>query len=350
MTNPSEDNRATVHDLIRQREQLRGWLAKLDEVGTQAPGRVAERVRADYRDRLSRVTEELGSHREELERNLAALRGDLADAETRREGALEALEEQRLRHMIGELDDAGWEGVRPGLEGDVAGAEEEVGRMRDEVEHLSRLVGEISAEPPQAEEPAAPPPAPAPPAVEEAPAPEPEPEPEPVAEAPAAPEPEPAPAADPFGEELPAAPAGDPFGQEFPAEPAAPAPAAGGEDEEDLPWLESLDRKTAEWEAGGDDGLDFLNDIPETRGAPGTGASSSSSADAGLAEDDLAFLEELDRAISGGTPAPATPPATPPPPAPPASGGVPAGRLICKECGAPNEPHSWYCEVCGSEL
>jgi ribosomal protein L40E len=24
--------------------------------------------------------------------------------------------------------------------------------------------------------------------------------------------------------------------------------------------------------------------------------------------------------------------------------------LLCKECGAINEPQAWYCEICGSEL
>jgi uncharacterized OB-fold protein len=30
--------------------------------------------------------------------------------------------------------------------------------------------------------------------------------------------------------------------------------------------------------------------------------------------------------------------------------GVMSEPLLCKECGAINEPHSWYCEICGSEL
>ncbi|HEX5870518.1 MAG TPA: zinc finger protein, partial [Longimicrobium sp.] len=49
------------------------------------------------------------------------------------------------------------------------------------------------------------------------------------------------------------------------------------------------------------------------------------------------------------TPPPAQPAATPPAPAA-AGGAARAEPLLCTECGAINEPHSWYCEICGSEL
>ncbi|HET6233043.1 MAG TPA: hypothetical protein VFE05_23400 [Longimicrobiaceae bacterium] len=409
-----------VHDLIRQREQLRGWIAKLDEVRTEASERVAERVRGDYQARLARVTEELGTHREELDRNLAALRTGMDEADGRRAAALDALEETRLRHVIGELDDAAWDEARPGMENDAATAEEELGRARDEVERLSRLLAEIGggdaadAEPQTGDgQPATASDASSDasasadadgsgdvtaaagydddPAVEAEPV-----DVEPIGADVAAPEAiaddtdfedaeeEIAPeidAGEPFAEQYPseaaaanasAEPEGDPFGNEF----AADATAAAGEeaaDEEDvdLPWLDALDRQTAAWDApaapkapGWDappakpsawdagaesDGLEFLNDVDV--GPSTVGKSSGSAADAGLAADDLAFLEELDRAISGSPT---------PPPAPSGRGGgdvptlpsgaPPAGRLLCKECGALNEPHAWYCEVCGSEL
>jgi hypothetical protein len=335
----SPDNRSTVHELIQQRERLRGWIGKLDEVGREAPDRVAQRVRGDYQARLESVTEELAGHRGELERDLASRRDDLSAAEERRAAVQDAMEEVRLRHLIGELDDRAWESARPGLEADVTDAQAALERTRAEAEDLERLVREIQSAD------AAP--------VPEAAEPEPEPAPAPQAaaaeEPPFAAEPEREPFAEPFRhaeppiESAPAAPQpqrpADPFGDEF---------SGGGiTDDEDLPWLESLERKTAEWESGTsqDSGLEFLDTL---------GADRPAQSDAQIAEDDLAFLEELDRAIAGNTP---------PPPAPPAAGGgkatdlptqpagsTPAGRLICKECGAPNEPHAWYCEVCGSEL
>lgn len=359
--NGTDPSRSAVHDLIGQREQLRAWLARLDEVGTRAPGRVAERVRGDYEERLRRVDEELGTHLGELEQGLAAVRASLVDAEGRRERAQDALEEMQLRHLIGELDEVSWDDARPALEGEVADADEALSRTRDEVERLSRLVADVAGEPVSevapVDEPAvevgggtgefATAEVEAPAEVDDADSDEWEPE-VPLEAGPGDlhdPEPTRGPAAAP-DEQFGGVPTGDPFANEFPPTPAPAPSSALADDGEDLPWLAALDEKTAEWEpqTPESDGLEFLNDIPETRaGARG---------DESLADDDLAFLEELDRAISGdASAAPAPPPApgggaaTPPPLA-----GTPAGRLICKECGAPNEPHSWYCEVCGSEL
>ncbi|HEX8358791.1 MAG TPA: hypothetical protein VF613_01635 [Longimicrobium sp.] len=340
-----------VHALVQQREQLRGWIAKLDEVSAGAPTRVAERIRQDYRERLERVTSALGEHRDEIGRSLEAMRLELHEAEERHTLAGEALEEMRLRHLIGELGDAEWETQRGRLDVEVASAEAEMRRLTGETERLAALAAEVSGEPASAQTAFA--------SVAEEPADETA---EPLAfieDAPVASEPapeaeaeaetagwlneislDPAPASDPAP---PAADASadewDPFGEGF-----GGAAETRADTEGDLPWLETSEPATPEpWSPASSegDGLEFLNDlgtsVPET---PSTGD---------LAEDDLAFLEELDRAISGAPSA--SRPATPPPAASgdPAPGGS-GGPLLCKECGAINEPHSWYCEICGSEL
>ncbi|HEX6909993.1 MAG TPA: hypothetical protein VF142_06350 [Longimicrobium sp.] len=367
---------AVVPDLIRLREQLTGWIARLDEVGPQASSRVAERVRADYVDRLRRVNEDLASHRGEIEADLAGFRAALAEAEEMRGRAADELDELSLRHLIGELDEGAWDEARPSLERRVADADDAVSRARAEVEHLERLAADIAG---AAETPAAPPPLPSldepTPSAGSIASHEPPPLPgadEPAAPAPEEPEssfgepeaaaqPEPQPsifsAADEFEPDLPsepepraeaAAPAADatleappadareaaeaasgdewdPFGSEFTPEPKQ------GDAEEDLPWLEGIDEAARGWTPPAAD----------------------------LGADDLAFLEELDRAIgssaaSGGakssTPPPAQPAGTPPAAPASGSGGARAEPLLCKECGAINEPHSWYCEICGSEL
>lgn len=460
MTTPTTETGGGVHDLVRQRDQLRSWIAKLDEVQTGVPGRVTERVRADYQDRLRRVTEELSAHGEEIARSLDGLRADLAAAEERRAHASDALEEARLRNLIGEMDDAAWEETRPALEEAVAAAEDAAAHAHDEVERLSALSRDIADA-----------------AAGSAGA---SPEPEPAAateddgggmdddrfgaadgfgaSAPSAPEARaddgdewedsfpdesvsaPVEAEGGFGgaagddadgsaegggvgadaaagagtvsgEELaawiteieaettarepsadrgeaaahepPAAPAGgdrrfaaanedetaeawDPFANEFGGSPAAPT-TQPGEATQDLPWLDGIEGGAAgKWASPSEpaDELAFLDNLENASPAPGAQANGGD-----LAADDLAFLEELDRAISGGPQRPAAPPAEPeglgngfaggsgggftPPPAAAAQPGEEKKRgeaLLCKECGAINEPQAWYCEICGSEL
>ncbi|HEX2209882.1 MAG TPA: hypothetical protein VHG93_19530, partial [Longimicrobium sp.] len=307
---------ATVHDLIRQREQLTGWIARLDEVGGQASTRAAERIRADYVERLRRVNESLSSHRGEIQADLERFRGALAQAEERRLAVADEMDEVSLRHLIGELDEEAWNAARPDLEARVRAEEEAVAAARAEVERLETLAADIASaehEVPSlgqahaAEAEAAPQPAAA--------------EPEPVAEAPASPfdrdatedfEPE-LPADLPTVDDLPsAAPAQtsfeappadvreaadavsadewDPFGGEFGTEPKM------GDAEEDLPWLEGIDEAARGWTPpaaapADDQGLEFLRGIDE----PGEGpAATPPSAPSGgdLGADDLAFLEE----------------------------------------------------------
>jgi hypothetical protein len=355
--NDASSSGATVQELIRLREQLTAWIGKLDEVGPQASSAVAERVRADYQDRLRRVTEDLGSHGEEIAADLERFREALGDAETRRAAAGEALEEARLRHLIGELDDAAWDEARPELERDVSGADDAVAHARAEVERLQSLSADIQGaaaveEVEEVEEVEAvwtPEPE-----VEEAPEAQPETEPtsEPAPESEPEPEPEQAPPAAEAREAADAAPADewDPFGGEFGTEEKV------GDAAEELPWLAGIEDAKG-WEppaaeGEGDSGLEFLRGIDEPA-APAADAAEPAAPDLGA--DDLAFLEELDRSIGG---AGARPPsdAAPQPPQPAPAEGAPAPAasraepLLCKECGAINEPHSWYCEICGSEL
>lgn len=347
---------ASALELIRLREQLTAWIAKLDEVGTQASSHVAERVRADYRERLARVNDELGAHREEIEADLQRFRGAREEAEARRGAAGEALEETRLRHLIGELDDAAWEAARPSLEAEVSGADDAVAHARAEVARLEALSADVGSAAAAAAEAAVAPAGelevvwtPEEDAAAERQA-EVRAEPEPLAtadepSAAAPPAPEPAPPADAReAADAAGAETWDPFGGEFGV---GEKPGDAGED---LPWLSGIDDPAKEWTAPGEDsGLEFLRGIDEP-GKPAAGAEPA----AGLGADDLAFLEELDRSIGGATPRPPAP-ATPTPPKPPAEEPTPAPGsrnepLLCKECGAINEAHAWYCEICGSEL
>jgi len=379
MTNPANAAADGVQELVRQREQLRAWIAKLDEVQTGAPSRVAERVRADYEERLRRVTDELSAHGEEIQRALEEQRRELAAAEERRAHAADALEETRLRHLIGELDEGAWDQARLPLEAEAAAADEAVARAQGEVERLAALSGDVAGgATPGAEDPEAAP------AAEAAP------------EADASDEaqesiiipPDEEPEAPVSGDDLAAwiteveaevtssesiapreadAEGWDPLANEFGGGQASPA-TQPGDAARDLPWLGSLEGSAPRWDAGpaeGEDELAFLENL-ETPAPAAEGAAPA----AELADDDLAFLEELDRAISGGAQRPAAP-AAPQAETPGLSGSFAGGSgdgpgappadlteeqpkrgeaLLCKECGAINEPQAWYCEICGSEL
>lgn len=323
------DAPSAVETLTRRRAQLQDWLGRLGEVGSGVPGHVTERVRRDYEDRLRAVTQELGEHRDALTAELDDRRAELEDADARRTAAADDLEEARLRHLIGELEAGEWDARRPELESALATAETQATGIRTEVERLDALLRDMPG---------------------------------------AAPEPQPEPAA-------PAAEAQQPDWMSD-AQPAAGAQQAGqGEWPRDPPPVEEIalpprdtsddtipeftpfaqDDRTGAGAADDDLGVDlsWLEDVEQVSttvdlsggAAPAPADTDDSSAD------DLAFLEELDRAISASPSAgqAGSPSAAMPDPDRTLDPDR-AGMLLCKECGAINEPQLWYCEICGSEL
>jgi hypothetical protein len=325
-TPPATDAPSAVETLTRRRAQLQDWLGRLGEVGSGVPGHVADRVRRDYEDRLRSVTQELSEHREALTAELDGRRAELEGADARRSAAADDLEEARLRHLIGELAEEDWEARRPELESALAAAETQASGVRAEVERLDALLRDMpgaAPEPPAgAAAPAVQAEAAAPDAVETE-------QPEWMSEPEAEPEPR-APEAflPPRDTSDDTIPEFTPFAQDDRANAAAADDDLGV----DLSWLEDVEQVSTSAE--------------RTGGAAAVPADEEDSS-----ADDLAFLEELDRAISAS----------------PAAGGagspsaaVPdpdrtldpdrAGMLLCKECGAINEPQLWYCEICGSEL
>ena len=68
-----------IRTLLERRAQYMEWLAKLHDLGGKYRPEVAKRVRADYRERLTGVEDELHGHKEELEASLAQRRGRLSE-------------------------------------------------------------------------------------------------------------------------------------------------------------------------------------------------------------------------------------------------------------------------------
>jgi hypothetical protein len=308
----STDAPSAVETLTLQRTRIQDWLARLSDVGSEVPPHVTERVRRDYEDRLRDVTRQLAEHRDALSAELDDRRGELEDADALRAAAQDDLQEARLRHMIGEVEEGDWDERRPRLESALADAEADAARVRGEVERLESLLRDVG----DGDEPPAPAPAPA---VE------------------AQPELESEPVAEPAFAELPPRDSSDDTIPEFMPYSGSfgPGDAAAGDADDDL---------------GVD--LSWLEDVEQAAPAEPSAGSPAAPADvsAETSADDLAFLAELDRAISHSTTSDGS--------ASPSVGGTDdrtldpdrAGMLLCKECGAINEPQLWYCEICGSEL
>lgn len=298
--------------LISQRAQLQSWLDQLAEKASNAPAHVVERVRTDYQQRLDGVTDQLTGHLAGLQDSLTSLQTDLTEVESRSGKARDELEEARLRHMIGEIEDGDWAKREPDLARALSDAEEERQMIAEEVQRLSDLVREIEA--PGSV-----------PAV--------------AASAVAAP-----PAAPIAVEPAPARNAKKSAKQEEPTPAAEPVTMAEAEnaDEADA----AVDELFAAWatdenEAESDEALPWLAE-PE---APSSAPAAAAAAPAGD-ETDLAFLEELDRVI-GATTSTAEEGAG----EPELAGALPPKEgVACKECGASNDARSWYCEICGMEL
>ncbi|HEX6926499.1 MAG TPA: zinc ribbon domain-containing protein [Longimicrobiaceae bacterium] len=323
---PSEQQQTgteTTAELLARRTQLQEWLARLDEVGSDIPAQVARRVREDYEQRLAAVMAELAAHSEALASDRERLEERLLAAAERHDAAIEALEEARLRHRIGELSDEHWEERRPGLEAEVAAAAEERAKTEREMAALDDLLRQVAVGTHDDEAtvedggPAAATPADGPAWDADAPVSE---APQPTSFADAAAEWDP----DlPLLEEVvvPAPQEDSAEGGEGSREGSAHPPQAsfGGVAAPDDELVE-ITAFAAEAEA-------LANELdPEHR------------------DDDYAFLQELDRAIA------ATAPRAPAEEDVPSAETRPQPGLKCPECGYSNDPAAWYCGVCGVDL
>jgi hypothetical protein len=134
-----------IRSLLEQRAQYMEWLARLDDVGGQYRPEVAQRVRADYRERLVGVEDELHGHQAELESSLADRQARFSELEQRYNLCAAELEEVELRHQVGEFDDGEWERRKSKHESELKGVVEELDQERDAVAELGSVLVQVTA-------------------------------------------------------------------------------------------------------------------------------------------------------------------------------------------------------------
>jgi hypothetical protein len=136
---------APVSQLLERRNQVQGWLGRLDELASECAAHIAARVRADYEDRLASFLAELAAHLDSLRADAERLRADFDAARAQHEDAVDSLEEVRLRYRIGEIEEEQWEARRGLLEEEVATTAAARDSAASELQRLDALVAQIEA-------------------------------------------------------------------------------------------------------------------------------------------------------------------------------------------------------------
>ena len=144
-SDPSDLAPSDLNDLLERQARLRGWIERLDDPQEDVPPHVAARVRADYEARLEALVQELRAHGDALRDGAARLREALLAARDRRSAAEDALAEARLRHRLGELDNAEWGERRGEMESAVADTQFQEHEAAEELSRLEALLGQLDA-------------------------------------------------------------------------------------------------------------------------------------------------------------------------------------------------------------
>ncbi|HET8656541.1 MAG TPA: hypothetical protein VFL93_13560 [Longimicrobiaceae bacterium] len=159
----TESGAPSVAELLERRARVQAWLTRLDELGSDAESRIVERVRGDYEQRLASVMAQLAHHEDTLRVQREEFRERLQQAVDEQGAVSDALQEARLRNLIGELTDDEWADRRPALETRLADAERVRGDAEGELTRLEELLRQIEGHgAPREEQPAAPAEEPAP--------------------------------------------------------------------------------------------------------------------------------------------------------------------------------------------
>jgi len=304
MSRKSRTTVTAVEKLIEQRRQYEDWLAKLDLNEDDMPDHVVERVRNDYRARLSDVMAELAEHQDSLREALAESQERGATLRTEETKKQDEMAELKLRRKVGELEENRFRELSGELKIVLDSLARDIGAAQRDIERYEEILGTIA----EAEAPAEP---------------EPEPEPEPEEE-PSSPEPEP---------QLPLA-------QQEPVrapEPPAPRRSSPG-----------IEKPRIE-----EDELAFLRSVTATASS-GRAAKPAKPAPPAPPPPPAPENTAPPVTVDAYPHRVVLPPVEETEPAKPAPAKLPGAEepktLVCGECGAKNRPTEWYCEKCGAEL
>ncbi|HEX7025023.1 MAG TPA: hypothetical protein VF187_09435, partial [Gemmatimonadales bacterium] len=152
-------NIAEIEELLGVRQQITGWLERLDAAGSRAPESVRTKVRSDYRARLAQIVAQLATHGDLISSTLDGLRAQSREFDQLRSEEFEVRAEAELRHSVGEYTDDEWQLVELESSGKIAGFDQELARLAAEIGRLEEVQSLIMPAP-QRGAPAPPPPMP----------------------------------------------------------------------------------------------------------------------------------------------------------------------------------------------
>jgi hypothetical protein len=280
--------------LLKQREQYRAFLVKLEERAGEANPRAYETVKQDYESKLKALGAKLVKHVEAVRQALVDSEAAVTDLEVRRDAKHEELEEARLRHSVGEYgDDKEWRSVERKLTKEFDDFEKQIEQKKATVANLQEVLEQIEAESRG------------------------RPAPEPKAKA----APKPAPELEVDTTAITGEPKEKQRRVRTPGQQVTETPVHGV----DVGHLDELDLAAAppaRADAGTDE-LKFLESLSLTPG-PDADEETPSSEVASAKPGPLSFLSKK---AKGRT-----------------------ETIICPRCSAANDPAEWYCVECGEEL
>src|ERR1043166_2133568 len=147
MSDQVTHNVEEIERLLATRQELIGWLGRLDAAGARTPESVRSKVRADYRARLAHVVDRLRTHTDLVESTLGGLLTQSREIRQVRQQELEILAEAELRHAVGELTDGHWQVVELESSGKIAGFDVELDRLGVEIHRLEGVEAPLAPPP-----------------------------------------------------------------------------------------------------------------------------------------------------------------------------------------------------------